>query len=319
MILSRVADALYWMGRYLERAENVARLLLVTEDLATEVLGLDEDLARSEWLDLQRILPGPEPPEAVGRHAGQLAAWYLHALSIDARHPASVYHSLRQARENARTVREALTVEVFVNLNETYQDLEGHARRRIIDPPAFRGAITETHRGILATVGAIEHTLTRDPSWLFLKLGESLERVFRTATILRAKVPSLLTPEPKADLPLVYTRWRALLRSLSSLENFRQMYGARLEPLDVIQFLLLDPRSPRSVRYGIATVKDYAERISGRDGPSPALRIMGKLDAELAYQGEDMLRDGDCRPVLDRVLVEIGRTHESLSGVYFGT
>jgi uncharacterized alpha-E superfamily protein len=319
MILSRVADALYWMGRYLERSENVTRLLLVTEELTSEVVGLDEDLARAEWRDLRTILPGPEPDEAETRHPRALAAWCLHALSIDTRHPCSVFFSLRKARENLRTVREALTLEVFVNLNETYQELETAARRRIADPPAFRGALTATHRGILATVGSIEHTLSRDPGWLFLKLGESLERVFRTATVLRVKVPALLAPVPERDLPLVYTRWRALLRGLSSLENFRQHYGARLEPLNVVRFLLLDHQSPRSIASGVATVKDYVDRISGREAPSHALRIMGKLTAELTYEGDEVLRGGDCVPFLDHVLVEIGRTHDGLSAAYFGT
>jgi len=205
MILSRVADALYWMGRYLERAENVARLLVVTEEMASEVVGLDEDVAQAEWTELRAIFPegeGGDPPQSLRA----LVQATLYALSIDPGHPHSILFSLKKARDNARTVREALTIEVFVTLNETFRELEAYNRRQMADPPTFRTALAGTQRGILATAGAIEQTLARDPGWLFLKLGESMERVFRTAVVLRVKLPSLVAQEPKIDLPLFHTR-----------------------------------------------------------------------------------------------------------------
>ncbi len=142
-------------------------------------------------------------------------------------------------------MREALTIEVFVNLNETYRELEGYSKRPITDLASFSSALANTHRGILSTAGAIEQTLARDPGWLFLKLGESLERVFRTAVVLRVKLPALSSQEPSVDLPLFFSRWRSLLRGLSSLENYRKVHGARIEPADALQFLLFDPHAPR--------------------------------------------------------------------------
>jgi uncharacterized alpha-E superfamily protein len=319
MILSRVADGLYWMGRYLERAENTARLLLVTEEMSTEVYGLDEELARAEWRDLAEILPGPALPERATRHVGGLAAASLQALAFSPAHPNSVYFSLKRARDNARTVREALTVEVFVNLNETYQDLEAQAARRLADTPAFRSALGAAHRGILSTVGAIEHTLTRDPGWLFLRLGESIERLYRAATVLRIKLPALVAPEPKVDLPLLHTRWRALLRGLSSLENFRHSYGARLEPLEVLHFLLFDPHAPRSLRYGTTSVKEVLDRLSAAEEPSAPARLMGRLAAELTYRGDEVIRRGEYIAFLESILGEVAKTHEALSTQYFGT
>jgi uncharacterized alpha-E superfamily protein len=318
MILSRVADGLYWMGRYLERAENSTRLLLVTEELSTEVLGLDEDLARGEWEDLRAIFPG-FPDGAPVRSLATLASVTLLGLSIDPDNRQSVFHSLKKARDNARSVREALSLEVFINLNETYRELEGYSRRRLADPATFRSAMQSTHRGILSTVGAIEHTLTRDAGWLFLKLGESLERVFRTAVILRTKLPALVAAEPKIDLPLFYSQWRSLLRGLSSLENYRKVFGARLEPIDVLQFLLFDPQTPRSVRYGVSAVKEYLDRISSASELSPSVRIVGRLAAELSYQGHDLIREGQSLAFLDHVLAELGGAHDAVSTGYFGT
>jgi len=133
MILSRVADGLYWMGRYLERAENAARLLMVSEELSTEVLGLDENLARGEWRDLRSIFPGFPDGEPPSRSLAALASTSLRGLSIDPENRYSVFYSLRKARENARSVREALSLEVFINLNETYRELEGQTRRALAD------------------------------------------------------------------------------------------------------------------------------------------------------------------------------------------
>jgi uncharacterized alpha-E superfamily protein len=319
MILSRVADGLYWMGRYLERAENTARLLLVTEEMSTEVYGLDEELARGEWRDLAEIFPGPPLPERATRHVSALTAATLQSLAFSPAHPNSVHFSLKRARDNARTVREALTVEVFVNLNETYQDLEAQAGRRLNDPTAYRSALSAAHRGILSTVGAIEHTLTRDPGWLFLHLGESTERLYRAATVLRTKLPALVAPEPKVDLPLLHTRWRALLRGLSSLENFRQSSGARLEPLEVLHFLLFDPHAPRSLRYGTNAVKDVLDRLSAAGHPNAPVRQIGRLAAELTYRSDEVIQRGEYITFLDSVLDGVTKTHEAVSALYFGT
>jgi uncharacterized alpha-E superfamily protein len=146
-----------------------------------------------------------------------------------------------------------------------------------------------------------------------------MERVFRTAVVLRVKLPALLAQEPKIDLPLFYTRWRALLRGLSSLENYRKAHGARIEPVDALQFLLFDPQTPRSVRFGTSAVKDILEQISGHAHLSLPARVMGKLAADLAYQGNDALRDGHALPFLDQVLGELTRCHDALSTTYFGT
>jgi uncharacterized alpha-E superfamily protein len=319
MILSRVADSLYWLGRYLERSENVTRLLMVTEELASQMAGLDEALARTEWEEIQAILPGPDLPPDITRTPQSLAAALSYGLALEPAHPHSVIHALRKARDNARGVREALTIEVFVNLNDTYRELERYTRRQVADPAVFRSALTDAHRGILSTVGAIAHTLTRDAGWRFVRLGETLERVYRSAVILRVKLPALLEPAGKTELPLVYTRWRSLLRSLSSLENYRKSFGAQLEPRDVMQFLFFDGQTPRSLRYGVGGVKDYLERVAPPGGGSAPTRIVGKLHAELAYQGPELFQGGDPVAFLDHVLGELGRAHEALSAAYFGT
>jgi len=305
-MLSRVANALYWMGRYLERAENLTRCLLVTEELATEIRAFNDKLAGAEWNDVGVIFPGEvEGHTDVDHLRGFLAA---------AKNPYSVLFSLGRARDNSRAIREALSLEVFVTLNETYRALEARAAAGLADQADVRDALSATHTGLMSIVGAVEHTLSRDQGWLFLKLGESLERVYRTAAVMRAKLPGLLTPPPDTEIPLYYSQWRSLLRSLSSLENYRKLHGAHLEANAVVEFLLFDPHAPRAIGFGAAAVKGYLEAISDTREVSAPGRIIGRLHARLSYH--DAL---PALPLLDEVQAELAKTHDAIDLLYFGT
>jgi uncharacterized alpha-E superfamily protein len=311
-MLSRVADAVYWMGRYLERAENITRLLLVTDDFATETHGFAEDLSQAAWKDLLAILPSAELTSTVSAFA-PLSLPYLTAFFVDGKNPYSVHYSLRKARENARAVREALTVEAFMSINETFHAVEAYGERRP-DVTGLRDALASTHKGLFGIVGAIDSTFARDEAWHFLKLGEALERIYRTALILRAKLPGLTGAH--ADQPLYYTQWRSLLRSLSSLENYRRARGAAMEGDLVVAFLLSDAHSPRSLRASSAAMKECLERISAGGELSPAARLAGKLHADLSYDDARSARRASAA-FLDRVVDAVTQTHEALNVQYF--
>lgn len=317
-MLSRVADALYWMGRYTERAENITRLLLVTDDFATEAMGLDETVAQAAWKDLLAVFPAAELTRETPPYA-PVALPYLLSFFADPRNAYSVSHSLRKARENARAVREALSLEVFVVLNEVFHALESWEKKSPTDVPGLRGALTTTHRGLFSIVGAIDHTLPRDEGWRFLRLGESLERLYRTASVLRTKLPGLLGPAGGADAALQQTQWRALLRSLASLEHFRKVYGARLEPEVVVPFLLFERESPRSLRHGADTVLRYVETISGGADADVAARLTGRLAAGLRYTDAAIVRQPGFAAFLDHVTDEAAKIHEALDARFFVT
>jgi uncharacterized alpha-E superfamily protein len=317
-MLSRVADALYWMGRYTERAENITRLLLVTDDFATEAMGLDESVAQAAWKDLLAVFPAAQITRETPPYA-PVALPYLLSFFADPRNPYSVSWSLRKARENARAVREALSLEVFVVLNEVYHALESWEKKPPADVPGLRSALTDTHRGLFSIVGAIGHTLPRDEGWRFLRLGESLERLYRTASVLRTKLPGLLTASGGADAALHQTRWRALLRGLSSLEHFRKVYGARLEPEVVVPFLLFERESPRSLRHGAETVARYVESITGSADDAVAARLTGRLAAELRYTDAKIVRQPDFTAFLDHVADEAAKIHDAVDARFFVT
>ena len=317
-MLSRVADALYWMGRYTERAENITRLLLVTDDFATEAMGLDETVAQAAWKDLLTVLPGAQITRETPPYA-PMALPYLLSFFADGRNPYSVSWSLRKARENARAVREALSLEVFVVLNEVFHALESWERKPPADVPGLREALTTTHRGLFSIVGAIGHTLPRDEGWRFLRLGESLERLYRTACVLRTKLPNLLAPVAGSDAALHQTQWRSLLRSLASLEHFRKVYGARLEPEVVVPFLLFERESPRSLRHGADTVGRYLDSITGSADDTVAARLTGRLAAELRYADATIVRQRDFTTFLDRVADDAAKIHDAIDTRFFVT
>ena len=317
-MLSRVADAIYWMGRYVERAENITRLLLVTEDFSTETQGLEETVAQAAWKDLLAILPTAQLTRPVSTFA-PLSLPYLTSFFLDGDNGYSVHFSLRKARENARAVREALTIEAFMSINEIFHTVEAAARKGLTDLPGLRDALASTHKGIFSVIGAIDSTFTRDEGWHFLKLGESVERVYRAALILRARLPALLAAEPRTDVPLYYSQWRSLLRSLSSLENYRRAHGPRLEPDLVVAFLFFDAQSPRALRAGTAAIKGCLERIAGGADLTPAARVIGKLYADLCYADGASVRRAQSPAVLDGVIDALTRGHEALTAQYFVT
>ena len=302
-MLSRVADAPYWMGRYVERAENITRLLLVTDEFATEAMGIDEDLAHAAWKDLLAICPAAQLTRETPPYA-PIALPYLLAFFADARNQYAVSYSLRRARENARAVREALTLEVFV---------------APADLPGLRDALTSTHRGLFSIVGAMDHTLPRDEGWRFLALGQTLERLYRTAYVLRTKLPALLMPPAAGELPLQHAQWRTLLRGLASLEPFRKVYGARVEPDTVVPFLLFDAQSPRSLRFGAEGVARCLTEIADAGDGALAMRLTGRLAAELRYADERLRRQPDCSAFLDHVAEQVAKIHDALDARFFVT
>ena len=171
-------------------------------------------------------------------------------------------------------------------------------------------------------MGAIEHTLTRDQGWLFLKLGESLERVYRTALILRAKLPgALAAAEPRGRRRRSTTR--VAHAPAGAVARWRTT-GARTAPgwsrELVVPFLLLDPHSPRSLRYGLDAVKDQLERIAGGGEPTAAVRLIGRLARRSRLSGPAGSRGAGPTPPSSSACVDImGQTHDALSTQYFVT
>lgn len=317
MLLSRVANSLYWIGRYLERAENANRHIVIASEFAVELEGIDEEIAVQEWRSLVASMPSASrsvPPVDQVPEESDAALRYMVSFLVDKDNPYSVISSLAKAKENARAVSETVTFEVTYNLNESFRKLSAIKPSSIKDPGVAQEVATNTHNSILTTLGAVEHTLTRDEGWNYMKIGEAIERTQRTLFVLKTRLPNLARWEGDLDNPLYYASWRSLLRSLASQENYRHEHGPRFQPDQVTRFLLFHPGAPRSALCGVRRMVGYLNGMAdGGHAAQDARRRLGKLTAQLEFDQEEIMRPKNLLPFLEHATTELYQVHESVS------
>ncbi len=257
-MLSRVADAIYWMSRYFERAENTARVVDVNHSLMLD--GADSEGGADTWVPLVSTL-GDEQLFAT-RYGAPTRDSVLRFLTFDREAPGSVFSCLALARENARTVREVISSEMWEQVNETYlraveasKDASGLAA-----PQEF---LAEVKKASQLFVGITYLTMTHNEAWHFARLGRLLERADMTSRILDVK-HALVPRDPSVvGSPHDELAWGALLRSASAFEMYRKRHG-QIMPSQVAAFLLFDRKFPRSVRYCLRKADRSLHAITGR-------------------------------------------------------
>lgn len=312
MLLSRVANSLYWFGRYLERAENANRHLIVASEFAVELEGINEEIAVREWESLVNSMPSAVQPSVSDRPGAALQ--YMTCFLLDRDNPFSVISSLAKARENARSVSETTTFEVTYNLNECYRRLTEIRPGQMTDLGVALEVASNTHNSILTTLGAVEHTLTRGQGWNYMKLGEAMERTQRTLFVLKTRLPSLARWADQADMPLGFASWSSLLRSLASQENFRQEHGPRFVPDLVTRFMLFSPAAPRAVNCGVRRMVGYVRGMpDAGPGIAESRRRLGKLASQLEFDQEQILQPGALVPFLEESLANLADVHDAIS------
>jgi len=315
-MLSRTADSLFWMGRYTERAGNVARGLGATLRMAL----LSETLsgAQAEWRALM-VAAGCEDA-FLERHpkAEQEAA--IHWLTLDPANPSGIAACVESARRNARTVRTALTVDMWEAINDTWIEFRRLDSSAIRDDrlPAFLDWVKS--RTLLFN-GAAADTMLRSDAWRFAHLGTILERADNTARLLDAR-HAAFTRGAAADAAC-YAQWQAVLRSVAALRAFQHVYHARLDPQRVAELLLLRPELPRSLVSCYRRVEQTLDALAMANGVSggECRRMAGALHARLRYGRVESILEGGLHEFLTQVIddnitlgQEIANTY--LSGKY---
>lgn len=282
-MLSRVADSIYWVARYMERAESLARLLLSTHELLLDA-GAEAADESQFWSPI--LMTTGDEEAYLAKHGairGDLVADFL-ALSADNHN--SILTCVRAARENARTIRDQISDEIWGCLN---------ALRLFVD--SAEGASLHRHqraafyervlRGSYEFQGIVNSTTPRGDAWHFLRLGASLERADKTSRLVDtcSALSRELPPHPEAR-PM---RWAALLRSCSAWHGYQE-YHSRLDPAKVIEYLMLEESFPRSVANSVAAVKKALVALcasrSAETVPEP-VRLAGKLHAHIVYSTID--------------------------------
>jgi uncharacterized alpha-E superfamily protein len=300
-MLSRVADALFWMSRYLERAEHVARLLDVGFHLELDLGGVAAGPSELHWSSLLAILQTSMPPQpaAVLGPAAALVRW----LTFDLDNATSILCCINRARNNARSIRGSISPGMWRALNKLHLQLRDpdFAQQARESPHDFYRAV---QMGSHLFQGVCDSTLPRDEGWQFIQLGKFLERTDKTLRILNIKWQLLQDLSAPADLPLAHLHWAAVLRGCLAYEAYQRVTISRVEPQGVLEFLLLQPRYPRSVRFSLEQAAQALGQIEGNSSEreSEPVRLLGRVLGELRYCELSQLQTAGVPRFLEMVL-----------------
>lgn len=276
-MLSRTADHLYWMARYTERAENLARILEVNYRMS--LLPQGPEIVEQGWIATLTIIGLLDAFKQ--RYDAVTPAKALEFMAFDRENPISIYSCLRAARENARAVRGTLTSEIWETLNATWLEMRVTGLRASSEAEVGNFFEWVKHRSHLAR-GVIQGTMLRDEAWHFTWLGTYLERSDSTARILDVKYHLLLPRGEKAGGATDYYQWSALLHSVSAFEIYRRVYRDLITPVRVAELLVLRDDMPRSLHRCMSQV--YTHLTALRNSTSDETeRRAGELQASLRF------------------------------------
>ena len=276
-MLSRTASNVYWMARYMERAENSARILDVTHQMS--LLPRDSDESHQEWYAPLNITGTLDA--FMQRYDAVNAANVLRHIALDPTNPTSIYSSIYAARENARATRGNITTEMWESLNSTWLELQGMKTSQLQSIGVSRFFEWVKERSHLFR-GVSHGTMLHDDGFHFIRLGTFLERSDSTARILDVKYHILLPSLKDVGGAVDYYQWGALLDSVSAFEPYRKVYRDVITPLKVAELLILREDMPRSLHCCLNEVSSLLIKINGASG-AESRRRAGELYARLHY------------------------------------
>lgn len=315
-MLSRVANTLYWMVRNVERADNLARLIDVNQQLLLDYESLDSERLRAFWRPIILSTGDEESFDKLYEKAG--SAEVIRFLTDDVRNPSSIVSCVALARENARTVRDQLADELWEELNSLYLFLKSDESVAMAqtDPTKFYGLI---RRSALTFHGIASSTTSRSEAWEFMDLGRYLERADKTTRFL--DIANYLPAGPDASetgSPGIL-HWSAILRSCGAMGAFRAEYQGEITPENVVKFLLFSHDFPRSVRFCLNRVDQSLHRISHTPRGTfscEAERESGRLFSDLSFASAGDVFDTGLHEYLDALQERFNRIGAEIFETY---
>ncbi|MBE9109597.1 alpha-E domain-containing protein [Nodosilinea sp. LEGE 07298] len=310
-MLSRVADSIYWLNRYVERAENVARFVDVNLNLLLDAPpGMEQ-----QWEPLVRTTG--DQAMFKERYSEATAENILRFLTFDREYPNSIISCLKSARENARSVREVISSEMWEQVNSFYL---------MVNEAADGGVLSELHRFFpevkMAShlfAGVMEATMAHTEGWHFGQLGRLLERADKTARILDVKYYILLPSVTDVGSPLDDLQWIALLKSASAYEMYRKCQY-RITPKGVTEFLILNREFPRSIQFCLLEAERSLHCISGTPAGTwrtNSDRALGRLRSELDYLTIEEITQQGLHEFLDNLQTRLNTVSEKIFSDFF--
>ena len=312
-MLSRVAESTFWMARYIERAENIARFIDVSLNMS-----LDAPLAFSDqWQPLVSITGSIDDFQA--RYDNVNRDSVIQFLALDLENPSSIVSCLRTARENARSIREAISADTWEQVNRFYLMVSSpNAPRRVKESPAVFFADVKRYSQLIA--GVADATTSHGEAWHFMQMGRLLERADNTSRLLDVKYFLLLPSVEEVGGAVDEMEWSIVLRSATALAMYRRRFGT-ITPDNVVDFLLLDPEFPRSILFCLDRVEASVHAITGTPSGSyrnSVERRLGQLRSELAYSQVHDIIGGGLHEFLDNFQGLLNGIGDAISETFFG-
>ncbi len=312
-MLSRVAESIYWLGRYVERAENYARFIDVNFNL---MLDLPPGL-KEQWEPL--IAATGDLDSYKGRFENFDRLETIYFLAFDLKNPNSMFSCISKARENARTVREKITKESWEKLNEVYLFMKEGVGNEIWKQEDPREFINSVKYKIQLLYGIGDNSVARTEGWYFVRLGQFLERADKTSRILDVKYHILLPSPKEVGTTLDILHWMALLKSVSGFNIYRQVYG-NIEPAKIVEFLVLNKYFPRSIYYCLAEAEDCLQKIYGSASKgyrNSAEKRLGSLCSQLEYSDVNDVISLGLHEFLDDLQLKINHISDAIHNNFF--
>ena len=316
-MLSRVAHSLYWMARYIERAENVARIVDVNLQLLLDIRHLDEKGLAAYWLPI--VQATGDEAEFFKQHPHATGHTVTEFLVFSMENPNSIVSSICSARENARMVRDQITLELWEELNRLYWFVKTPTARQVWKDSSS-DFFQQIKAGSLHIIGLTDATLLHNEGWWFAQVGKFLERADKTSRILDLRYQSL--PEKGAPKLINQTdalEWSAILRSCSAWDAYKSIHGAEVHPRLVADFLLLSEDFPRSVEFCVMELNRALRHISGvAEGKftNDAEKLAGRLVAELQFGTIDEIFDAGLHDYIDLLQLKLNNIGAAMFNTY---
>ena len=310
-MLSRVADSIYWMSRYVERAENVARFIDVNLNLALDV-GPEMD---RHWDPL--IYTTGDHSEFQERYPGGTQQNVIQFLTFDTENPNSILCCLRSARENARTVRDMISSPMWEEINKFYLLVKTASQAQVLGSPFDFFAQIKLLAYTLD--GVVQSTLSHGEAWHFHRMGQMIERADKTSRILDVKYFLLLPQVSDVGTQLDTNQWGALLKSASALEMYRKAHG-RITPRQVAEFLLMDREFPRAIRFCVGHAEQSLLQITGGSRGNfhnKAEQRLGRLRSEFDYTNIDEVFTMGLHEFIDQFQIKLNAVGQAISDTFF--
>jgi len=311
-MLGRVANTIYWMNRYLERAENYARFMDVNYNLSLE-LSPDQE---QQWQPLVVITGDWELYQSLNEGVEKNKVIYF--LAFDINNPNSIYNCISNARENARAIRTEITKEVWEQINALYYLVKEGVEKKSHTDASLRAFFKDIKTGCQLVYGMYDGTISRNEGWYFGKLGQLVERADKTSRVLDAKYHLLLDSSSLVGSSRDLIQWAALLKSVSAYDMYRKKYG-KLTPSSIAEFLILDTEFPRSILACLIGAEQSLATLTGSSVgfSNKAQKQLGALKSQLEYIDINDIIEIGMHEYLDEIQRKLNKISSAIYNSFF--